>query len=246
MIYYLLAFISIVLTGSRSGFITTLFFGVLLILKNRNKIRYMIIGIILLSFSWLFIPPDLQGRFESIISPKAAPAAEWAAESAQGRINGLLKGLDLFIENPFWGVGPNNARYFNGPGGVGFQTHNLYGQLLGETGGFGALFFFSFIILSFVKLNEVTKFFQVDNDVRRSIPLGSIDRKSFIKIASAAKYILLLLLFNGNFGHNLFRFNWLFAAFISINFLKIISSYKKNMLCKCAVDFMMPAQRSAK
>jgi O-antigen ligase len=149
------------------------------------------------------LPDSLQTRFETIVNPEVGPAN--ARQSGEGRIQGFFTGLELWQRNPLTGVGPGAWR----PGtGSKIESHNLYGQLVGETGTLGAAAFLLLLACFWTNLRAIHR-------VRKAAPEWQNDLP--FTLASAVGVTLLLLLFLGNFGHNLFRFNWLwFGGFLII------------------------------
>lgn len=139
--YIPLSAICIIMTGSRSSFVTCSLYILLLLKKSSHKTFKLGLVLFFILLTWQFIPLKYQNRFYSIIDPSVS--TQNAQQSAESRIEHLRDGLRLYSEHPFWGIGLNNYRYHNS---AGLQLHNLYGELLGETGTIGTL---SFILLVF-------------------------------------------------------------------------------------------------
>jgi O-antigen ligase len=149
------------------------------------------------------LPASLQLRFETILNSDVGP--ENAKQSGEGRIEGLFKGLDLWMANPLTGVGPGAWRPATRSR---IESHNLYGQIAGETGTLG--------LVAFVFL--IACFWRNSRRVRQLARRNDIDPNSFlVQVSSAVATSVFLLLFMGNFGHNLFRFSWLwYGGFLII------------------------------
>lgn len=80
--------------------------------------------------------------------------------------------------------------------------------MIGELGALGALAFLILLLIYFLEIRKI-----------RSAAAWEIsDRLSFPKkLAEAVGLSLFLLLLEGNFGHNLYRYNWLwYATFLVI------------------------------
>ncbi|EPR37228.1 hypothetical protein dsx2_1171 [Desulfovibrio sp. X2] len=133
-----MAIAAIILTGSRSGMMTGLFFlGLVLLGSSRKMGSALCIGLVLL-VSWNFMPEDLQTRFLSLFEDVGPASAE---NSAAGRLEGFLHGVEVFTQHPLLGIGPSNFPY-SWPGVVdGMNAHNLYGQTMGELGLAGVVAF---------------------------------------------------------------------------------------------------------
>src|SRR5207237_10677632 len=88
------------------------------------------------------------------------------------------------------------------------ESHNPYGQLLGELGGLGGITFLLILIGFWANVRWQ----------RKHNPNAGRDGPCFCyEVTTAVGVSVLLMLFEGNFGHNLFRFNWLwYGGFLII------------------------------
>src|SRR5262249_7044285 len=152
---------------------------------------------------WAALPPSLQNRFETIIHPEVGPSN--AIVSGEGRLVGLQTGLQLFGASPITGVGPGAWRPATG---LALESHNLCGQLLGEMGGLGEITFPAIFLFFWVNLRGVRAAYRRHLKWERVFPYH---------VAGAVGLAIFLLLFEGNFGHTLFRYSWLwFGGFLII------------------------------
>ncbi len=201
--YFGLSVLCILLTGSRSSLLGLSLWGLILVLGSPK--RWKILPALLVAAPLVFValPASLQTRFETIIDSDVGPAN--AKESGEGRVLGLLTGLKLWENSPLTGVGPGAWRPATRSS---IEAHNLYGQLVGELGGLG-LGAFCLMLAGFA-LN-----FRAMKRVRDRHPEWGDDLPT--QVGSAVGVGVVLLLFMGNFGHNLFRFSWLwYGGFILI------------------------------
>jgi O-antigen ligase len=223
--YGLLCFLCIVYTGSRSGMLCALLFIFLALIKLKKKILGITVLVLSLILVWNIMPVSYQIRFESIFVKGVAEEAgqKGADESAEGRFEGLKQGIQVFIEHPLTGIGPGNFIYsWNMI--HGFQAHNLYGQLLGELGLIGTVAFFWLILMMLFShyRNRRTCDLWLSNTLGTEgnnckVGIDNINKLSFlINISTASIQVILLLLFNGNFGHNLYRYNWLWIGAFAV------------------------------
>ncbi len=191
----------ILLTGSRSSFLGLLVWSALLILRVRRAWLWMLVAAALAPIAFLALPESLQNRFETIVNPDAGP--ESARESGEGRIEGFFKGLELWGSSPLTGVGPGAWRPATKSK---IESHNLYGQLVGETGLVGLAAFLVLVGAFVANLRRIRRHRAPDSD-----------RDFLHQLAAAIGTSLLLLLLMGCFGHNLFRFTWLwYGGFLII------------------------------
>jgi hypothetical protein len=201
--YLLLSVVCILLTGSRSSLLGLAVWAVFMVFKSRR--RFLVLGLLLAAapVGFVALPESLQTRFETIVNSDAGP--ENAKESGQGRVLGLLTGLELWAANPLSGVGPGAWRpATRSP----IESHNLYGQLCGELGTVGVLTFAGVLAGFWFNLRAVKQ-------ARREFPEWADDL--VFQVPAAVGTGVLLLLFMGNFGHNLFRYSWLwYGGFLVI------------------------------
>lgn len=215
--YGLLALVAIVYTGSRSGMVTVLLFMVLMVIGGSRKLVGIALLVAALFTAWTFMPEDYRMRFKSIYDAEAGDKG--ADLSAKGRIEGLKTGYAIFTRSPLLGIGPGNFKYGWEKVEVGGSSHNLYGQILGETGGAGFVAFLLLIILiTKTHLGVIKKAGQIIREKGAGIHERQLQFLRYASIASVQT--IALLLFNGNFGHNLYRYNYLWLGAMGV-----LSSY---------------------
>lgn len=200
-IYILFLFINLVgvfCSKSKGVFLGIVFIAILFLFQRYKKM--ILIVVLLVVFTFLISNP-IKNRFEFSIGEE-----KYSAE----RINIWKMSLEIFQDNPFFGVGPNNfknvAKNYNfkqthGPANyfkVPAQTHNDYFKLLVENGLFG----FLMIMLLF---------------------FGFIRKIKQDKVLNLPELLLLFLLFQSLFFNILFK---PFFLFMFIFLLKIIFEKK--------------------
>jgi O-antigen ligase len=168
--------------------------------------RGWLVGLGLLALSpavFIALPESLQTRFETIIHPDVGTEIE--RQSGEGRIQGFFTGLELWAANPMTGVGPGAWRPATGSV---IESHNLFGQLVGETGTIGLAAFLLVLFAFYRNLKAMRR-------LRRDVPAMQDDFA--FQVSKAVGVAVLLLLVMGCFGHNLFRFTWLwYGGFLII------------------------------
>jgi len=185
----------VMLTGSRSSFLGMLLWCLIVIWGTRYRFKALVVFAALAPVAFAALPESLQTRFETIINPDVGPAN--AKESGEGRIEGLLTGFKLWAANPINGVGPGAWRPATRSA---IESHNLYGQIMGELGLLGVVSFAAILCCFWVNLRTVKR-------LRAHYPEWHNDL--IFTLPSAVGVGVFLLLFMGNFGHNMFRFTWL-------------------------------------
>ncbi len=201
--YVGLSSLCILLTGSRSSLLGLCIWFALIIWRTKYRFLAITGFAIAAPVAFIALPESLQTRFETIINPDVGPAN--AKESGEGRIQGLMTGFQLWASNPLNGVGPGAWRPATGSK---IESHNLYGQLMGELGTLGVA---SFLLLLFCYWSNL----QALRRIREQFPQWHNDL--LFTLPPAVGMGVFLLLFMGNFGHNLFRFTWLwYGGFLII------------------------------
>ncbi len=194
---------SILLTGSRSSLVCAMVWWAIVIMKTRYRFMALAAAIFIAPLMFFALPESLQNRFETIIDPSVGPKN--AQVSGEGRIEGLLTGFRLLGEFPLTGIGPGAWRPATGSE---IESHNLYGQLMGELGGLGVITFVWILIGFVVNIRWLRKQSQLIPEWKGEF---------LIQIGGTVGMGIFLMLLNGNFGHNLFRHNWLwYGGFIII------------------------------
>jgi O-antigen ligase len=202
--YVLLTIVCVTLTGSRTAFIGL---GVLLLLELaqvRRRLLFALVLAVVVPLGWALMPEELHNRFKTVYDPSLGPAG--AQESAQVRTEGLILGIHLLSQNPLLGVGPG---VFGEAAKTNLQSHNLYGQMMGELGILGVVGFL-LIVYAYV-LNAI--------EMRRLAKQNPLAVSDFVRCLSRSMItVLVLLLVMGYGGHNLYRFTWIwFGAFQGIS-----------------------------
>lgn len=195
VLYLCLSVGCILLTGSRSSLLGMVLWSSIAIWRSRYRARAFALALICSPLLFLALPDELQTRFETIVNPEVGP--ENARVSGEGRLEGLTKGFELWMQNPGTGCGPGAWRPATHSG---IEAHNLYGQIMGETGTAGAATFICILLCFWMNLRWMKQ-------ARRRMPLRKDDFT--FHLANAVGMGIFLMLFEGNFGHNLFRHNWL-------------------------------------
>jgi O-antigen ligase len=194
----------ILLTGSRSGFIGLAAAGaLLLVLQARRKVLAValvgVAGALFLLLLAVALPGELQMRYLTIVDSNVGP--ENARQSAEGRLAGFLRGVEIWQRSPLFGHGPGSFALADN---YGAQAHNLYGQVLGEMGVVGAAGLLALLACFALNAREAR---------RLHAKLGGPRTFSALLVQAVGVSVFMLLLL-GLAGHNMFRHQWQwFAAF---------------------------------
>ncbi len=194
----LLVLSSVVLTNSRSGMLGVCLAVSLWTLScaNFQKIlSRLLIALLLLTVIWVRMPEDSKGRLQNLWDAASGPEAESAHSSAEGRIEGLKAGLEMYRRFPLTGVGLGNFMAYRVTqlDGVNLVAHNIIGGVLGETGTIGGVAFLVFISGIFVNYSKTKK---LAADCKSVVAVQSK------QLAVSCRNSMILILFLGMF-HNL-------------------------------------------
>lgn len=212
--------ICIILTGSRSGLISWIAFWGLIWWGGRRQLRYLVVAVAVGALVWGVMPDSKKARFESLWDKSINVSAN---QSADGRLEGLKDGWSLFLSSPLVGHGPNSFSIARGEVGQlgGLQAHNLYGQVIGELGLLGTAAL-SFLIVAMVHASRKV-IAQARWGEGKPALVG-------VSCAKACNQGILLLLLQGNFGHNLYRYNWLWMAAFLICARRIVKPHASRFV----------------
>ena len=216
----------IVLTGSRMGWVLSLFVLFWLACQARKRLFWAPALVCILVASQSLVPIEYQRRYGTIVSfledPKGQIKSSEGA-SAYGRIVGFVVAWKIFCDNPILGVGANNfadafwSLDYSYAGTKGyFQPHNLPGQILSELGILGAL---SFGLYVFVVLRTNRTVGRCLKDLRDPPIL-------VVAIHSTTWLLISALLVEGFSAHNAYRYNWYLVAVLVVASHRAILSLK--------------------
>ena len=138
---------ALLLTGSRSGLLCLIFtIGAMIWLsQNRKKamVIALVIGIPLSVIAVVHMGSNLKVRYLSLIDSEVV-----GADTVKGRIDGLFSAFNTISNNPLFGngLGTSAEANHNLIGGRAILTHNLYLEVIQETGIIGIILFMMFII----------------------------------------------------------------------------------------------------
>jgi O-antigen ligase len=201
--YAALSLACILLTSSRSAFVGLIVLLLLVAALSKHRLKWLLLLALAAPVGWQVLPKDRQNRFLTLIDPSYGP--ENARESAEGRSKGLRDGLRIWNEHPLLGIGPGA---FGEASGGGYESHQLYGQVLGELGGLGAVAFVGILAAFAYNALVAYRLGRKQPELREGLAFSAV---------WAVSLTVLLLLLMGFGGHNLYRYTWLwFGAFQAI------------------------------
>lgn len=194
---FLVSFWTVIETGSRTSFFAFCFFLVLLTFADwRKRLKFVPLLLALGPMIWIAIPQQYKARYETVDNLKRD-------DSYQNRLLSWQGGVQMFLHNPITGVGPDNYTSANGeqywperPRHY-LDAHNLFFKLIAELGVVGVFMFVGYLVNLF-RLNAGL--------LRHPNAHGSGILVN--KFPLYCNLSLIVLLFAGYSGHNLYRDTW--------------------------------------
>lgn len=208
---------TMILTGSRGGFIGLMSVTLLgwWVLPKRGIRLFILAAAAFIVVS--IMPPQYQERYATIFQKQRDASSE-------ERIKVWNKGLRMFFDHPFTGVGTGafgtaNAEGYSEGRKSYLKAHNLYIQCAAELGLVGMITFALYVghMLAYQKR------------YRRAI-LDKFKNKDWLwgcLIAMTVSIVTLLIV--GMFGHNLYRSNWYYYGGLTVTIGMILNlKFKKQ------------------
>lgn len=132
---------ALLLTASRTGFVCLLVILASIWWKSKNKGLILAVSVVAGVLIGGVMSANLKDRYMSLVSKDTKNAA-----TAEGRVEGLKRNLDVAMRHPLTGHGLGtsveaNAHY----GGYGQIAHDLYAEILEELGFIGLIIFLFFV-----------------------------------------------------------------------------------------------------
>ena len=222
------AMIIIIFTGSRTGYVA--FFGLLFYVfwNSKNKLKYILVFIMLFLVGLPFVPEQYKERFESIYTLE-----EKEGNSSGARIQILNDGVSIFADHPF-GVGVSAFPSVRMDTFGRLQdTHNLYLEVLTNLGIQGFIVFV-LLILSIFKMLKVDRDKLISLKDQVSKKFTDLSRDSInndidftIAVSKAVAAFLVVRLYLGLFGMDLYEIYWWLAIGLAISIHRIVISYNQ-------------------
>jgi|GEM_PF-499053 putative inorganic carbon (HCO3(-)) transporter len=208
----------IIFTGSRTGYLTVIAVALLTIaLAKKYRGRLLIAFVAAAIATVIFVPQEYKDRFTS-----AFTGVEAEGKSADTRKALFFDSLQAFADNPI-GVGISCFPLYQAIHKRNAQdTHNLYTQLLAETGLQGFLCFLALLYVVLRKAFRCRKvFMSLIGKLEQSAPSNPSDEAinselRDVRLLLATTNALIVFTFTrlalGVFGHDLLEIYWWLAA----------------------------------
>lgn len=154
---------ALILTMSRGAFLALLVVAWFVWIESKHKILLIVAGILIALTAWSVMDDNQRDRYTSLISSDAKQSA-----TAEGRFAGMINEFKLGLERPIFGfgLGTTAEAKFN-TFGKSKASHNMYAEVLIETGIVGLIMFLRFVFsirrqlnVCLEKQHELTDFYK--------------------------------------------------------------------------------------
>ncbi len=215
-------FASIIFSGSRAAMVCGLLFVLVAYGRRMLSVKLVLALAVGGAVALSVMPEHLRHRYFDLIlvnrdEVSREGADRIALESAQSRKQGLLDGYSLAQRRPVFGYGPGASALARaevddtniaviGEDPNALQLHNLFGQVMAETGFVGAVIYLALLAATLLQLRKA-----------KHARMSSADDTEIVNAAGKMLFTtIVLLLIYGLTAHSLYRYYWLvmFAAHV--------------------------------
>jgi putative inorganic carbon (HCO3(-)) transporter len=212
---------ALVLTMSRGAFLALIVVLWMIFKESSHKLFLIIVLCVGLVGIWSTLSDNHKDRYLSLVSSDAKQSG-----GVEGRFTGMLNEFGVGLERPLIGHGLGTSAEAKSNAGVGWMiSHNLYVEVLIETGGIGLIIFFLFLKSIYLKFKGNLKWIHS--------PLASHDESGFalrLNMALTAVFWMYAVYSFNYFGLSVYYW-YLFAgltvAFSRIYFININDDTKE-------------------
>jgi len=244
----------LIFTGSRTGYVTCIVMLIVLGIMSQKKWRTFLLILLVAIIAIETVPGDYKERFLS-----AFTGQERVGHSKAKRLDLLRDSLRVFLEYPL-GVGLFCFPIIQQQEGRNPQeTHNLYTQILSETGIQGAIGFLFFISVLWKKMSNIKLKIQTyirnisklkityikvnDSNINKKLSERQSDLSLLLAIINATQLFIITRLILGFFGHDLLEIYWWIAAGLVIAVTNLVHVIEKELYrYSCFIDPTKPTQ----
>lgn len=199
---------AIIGSRSRGGAAGLVMLGIMLVYFSKNRVKNAIVvgTLVVALFAY---SGTLTSTFERIDKSEA-----------ESRFGGLTNGIEMVLKGNLLGVGPGcyllaRQKYFN----FYMESHNIYGQLIGDLGIPGTIAWFFLIRQIFRNLLKS----------RRELSAISRENDFLFNLTTGLMISLIQRLFVSLGSHGLYYFYWYVMAVLSVAILKCVENLSSNL-----------------
>lgn len=207
--------LTVLLTFSRGGSVLLALLVLLSLRRMRLQPAYLILALVAAGAILVFTPARVWDRLGTLAAPITSQAeARVVDESVELRIGAQRTAIEMFLSHPFLGVGAGNfpALYQDYSRWLGVRSqaaeytpHNLYLEILAETGIVGLI---TFLITAFMPLVTLHR-------ARAHLPLDTREGQDHMELSHGLELALVGWLIAGFFEQGAFpRYYWMLLALV--------------------------------
>ncbi|HEY6644771.1 O-antigen ligase family protein [Povalibacter sp.] len=236
----------VIFTASRTGYMTFIAASILIVMfTNQKRARLIFLLMVAAIVTVTLLPQEYKGRFMSSFTGQEAEGASSITRKAL-----LADSFNAFLENPL-GIGMDCFPIYQAERDRNAQyTHNLYTQLLSETGIQGFLCFIALVVVVLRKLARTRRALMnvverlekhprpgpADSDSRFDTELRDVHL--LLATANALLVFVLVRLALGMFGHDFLEIYWWAAAgmAMALHNMRIVAEQRCDELTAVAQE----------
>lgn len=161
--------LSIVLTYSRGGLLALVAAALAILIYHRPRLVVILLSIIMMVVIISNVPSKYTERMNTMVELVTGRMDPREETSIRVRTSAVIVGINMFSDHPLLGVGmrnfPVNYQDYSreiglDPTGQEWSPHNLYLEVLSETGILGFLAFFAILTTMFMRIKKALRVFQ--------------------------------------------------------------------------------------
>ncbi len=187
----------IVFSGERTAYLLFLFYFFLIILFIFKYIDLKFFFLILISLIILFVIPFLNSDHNARLLDKVLFYLTTLNYGENQYLTLYSTAFKVFLNNPFFGSGPNTFRhvcsdemYYIAYFSCSTHPHNIFLQLLSETGILGTIMIYSFFTFVLIKMFKLLKVLKFDHRVFAQYSLLSAIIMNLLPIVPSGNFFL--------------------------------------------------------
>lgn len=193
---------TLALTGSRSGILGLVMILLGIVWKSKRRVTWVVFTLIITATAFPLLSVDMQDRYLSIIGQ-----GEKNAETAEGRLTGVVANFVVALHKPIFGHGLGTSREANAnyTENDDQPAHNLYAEIAQELGFVGLAIYLMFLKSIYVGFNNCKHAYDQQNV------------SVFLRRMVDCMQVLLIMNFLFSFAsYGLSSYEWYFLGGISV------------------------------
>ncbi|WP_228143531.1 O-antigen ligase family protein [Marinobacter gudaonensis] len=203
---------ALILTSSRGAFLALLVVAFMIWKASSRKVLLLALGLLVGMAGWSIMEPQQKDRYLSIVGMSQTSNAA----SAEGRLRGMLNEFQVGMNRPVVGHGigtTGEAKYNLGYGRQ--AAHNLYAQLLIETGVIGFVLFLRFLVKIYKQFRR--------NQIELKNNRDRVDLEFYRKLNNAMIAVFWMYIVYSTNYYGVSQYYWYLFGGVAIVYARLLS-----------------------